>query len=206
MNITNANKWYENQLMVGYEDAYAATHLFLDTIDSGSVFVEIGSDRFVGSTQYYANLAQKYNTVLFSVDITTNARERIEHSHIVWQTEVGSNWAKNIYPTIDKKISVLFLDNQDYIWNADTLEKQNSNTDCQTEHFTQLFYLYSWLTDDCIVVLDDTYRYNGCWVGKGGACVIFLLSMGFKIVWEADLEKNSLRGYNTAGVIMKRNL
>jgi hypothetical protein len=202
--ITNATEWYYNQCLNGYEDPYVVTRSFIDTIDVGSVFVEIGSDRFLGSTEYYANLAQKYNTVLFTVDIDTRARERINHPNIIWQTDIGSEWAKNIYPTIGKKISVLFLDNQDYIWNADTPEKQELNAKCQLEHFNQLYNLFPWLTNNCVIILDDTYQHNGCWVGKCGAAVIFLLSQGFEIVWKSNYDDNFRLGYTTCGVVMKR--
>ncbi|CAB4133459.1 hypothetical protein UFOVP257_203 [uncultured Caudovirales phage] len=203
MNISNSTEWYYNQRLNGYEDPYVVTHLYTDEIESDSVFVEIGSDRFVGSTEYYAKLAEQYGTVLHSVDIVTKAQERIKHQNIIWHTAIGSEWAKNVYPTIGKKISVLFLDNYDYIWDADTKEKQNSNTSCQLEHFTQLYHLYPWLTEDCTIVLDDTFMYNGCWVGKSGASVIFLLSQGFEIVWEADFATSMSCGYTTSGVVMK---
>ena len=203
MSITNSTEWYFNQREKGLEDPYAVTHLYIDKIEQDSVFVEIGSDRFVGSTEYYANLAQEYGTVLHSVDIVPKAQERIKHPNIIWHTAEGSVWAKNTYPYIGKKISMLFLDNYDYIWNADTIEKQQSNTSCQIEHFNQLYYLYPWLSDNCTVVLDDTFMYNGCWIGKSGAGVIFLLSQGFDIVWAADFETSISCGYTTSGVVMK---
>ena len=221
---------------------YQQTHELLShiSIDSGE-FVEIGSDRLEGSTLYFAELAKKHNTKLHSVDITSEPQSRINHQCIRWHISVGSEWAKNVWPTSAKKISLLYLDNFDYNWNTDIpmnkikvwnqehydnikgldwpkftdfnllplwiqqeiLEQHNmscelietdvesiykknnlvmNNNNCQIEHFKQIYYLFPWLADKCIVIFDDTYCYNECWLGKNGPGVIFLQANGFEIV------------------------
>jgi hypothetical protein len=97
---------------------FQETHNFLSQIDPGSVFVEIGSDRLEGSTLYFANLAKEYNTILHTVDITTEPQSRIYHDSIEWYVGVGSEWCKDVWPTVNKKISLLYLDNFDYNWDT----------------------------------------------------------------------------------------
>ena len=222
---------------------YQKTAELLSSIDPTSVFVEIGSDRMEGSTLYFANLAEQYNTVLHTVDITAEPQSRIKHSAICWHVGIGSNWCKNVWPTVGKEISVLYLDNFDYDWNSantsksktslwnknnydnikgpdwpeftkfdllpkwiqeeiseqhnmspeliltdvDSIYEKNNlivnNNNCQLEHFNQIRYLYPWLSDNCLVVFDDTYTYNDCWIGKNGPGVIFLQANGFEIIW-----------------------
>ena len=99
--------------------AYIYAEELLNTINPDSVFVEIGSDFGVaygpegsdGSTLFLANLAEKFNTTLHTVDFKKVESKIIDKSNIVWHTEIGSQWAKNTYPAIGKKISLLYLDN-----------------------------------------------------------------------------------------------
>jgi hypothetical protein len=223
---------------------FQETHNFLSQIDSGSVFVEIGSDRLEGSTLYFANLAKEYNTILHTVDITTEPQSRICHDSIEWHTGVGSEWCKDVWPMVNKKISLLYLDNFDYNWNTssnpqsvmpkiwnkihyDTIKGEDwpakftkfkllpiwiqqeilelhgmsleltntdiediytrnnlilNNNNCQIEHFKQIHYLFPYLSDKCLIVFDDTYLVNECWIGKNGPGVIFLQANGFNIV------------------------
>ena len=221
---------------------FQQTHEVFSQLDPNSVFVEIGSDRFEGSTLYFANLAKKYNTILHSVDITAEPQSRIRHSSIEWHVGIGSEWCKSEWPKIDKKISILYLDNFDYNWHTniqqtaipkiwkktyfnnikgedwpeftefkllpawiqqEILEQHNmslelietgietiyaknnlilNNNNCQIEHFKQLHYLFPYLSDKCLVVFDDTYCANECWIGKNGPGVIFLQANGFSII------------------------
>lgn len=223
---------------------FQETHNFLSQIDPGSVFVEIGSDRLEGSTLYFANLAKEYNTILHTVDITTEPQSRIYHDSIEWYVGVGSEWCKDVWPTVNKKISLLYLDNFDYnwdtgsnpqsvmpeIWNKiqydnikgkdwpeeftkfkllpiwiqqeilelhgmslelintdieDIYTRNNlilNNNNCQIEHFKQIHYLFPYLSDKCLIVFDDTYLVNECWIGKNGPGVIFLQANGFNII------------------------
>ena len=69
---------------------------------------------------------------------------------------------------------------------VESIYKKNNlvmnNNNCQIEHFKQIYYLFPWLADKCIVIFDDTYCYNECWLGKNGPGVIFLQANGFEIV------------------------
>lgn len=177
---------------------------FLPPVDGDEVFVEIGSDRYEGSTVYFAELAQERGTVLHTVDVINNAQQRLHKlGGIEWHLGNGSDWAKTVYPTINKPITCLYLDNFDYIWESspdrrpqyideqikfykDTLNVDMNNQNCQVEHFKQIQALYPYLADHCVVVCDDTYLVNDCWIGKCGAVVIFLLANGFSIVSKTE--------------------
>jgi len=229
---------------------------FVKTVEPGSVFVEIGSDRGDGSTALLANLAQQHNVNLLTVDINDKAtltaeeqlwdrfynnikdeswpnnvtnidqlpdrikneclevfrwnlevqkldqqHDNVDLKNVTWYTGIaGSEWCKNYSTVVDKKISLLLLDNFDYIYDVSNLapheadqiieykEKYNidmNNQNCQIEHFTQAMYLIPYLTDDAIVIFDDTYLYNDCWIGKCGAIVVYLQSLGFEILRKA---------------------
>ena len=234
---------------------YTQTEQYVIDIPQGNIVVEIGSDRGEGSTAYFANLAKKHNSVLHSVDILPTASDSIQLDNVTWHIAKGSEWASK-YMSVDKKISVLYLDNFDYIWNAtrkdsspkslwsrelynnlkggswpeeyveydllpefvkmelhehfnisydammEDMKKTYSdhgmelnNRECQLEHFKQLFYLIEWLADECVVVFDDTFKINDCWIGKNAGGVLLLQTLGFLIVKEDPLQK---------GLILKR--
>jgi hypothetical protein len=170
-------------------------------VDTNTVFVEIGSDRYEGSTEYFAELAQDNNTILHTVDLSNEARNRLDQTinmqNIVWHQATGSDWAKNVFPTFEKKISLLYLDNFDYNWNIsrpnDNIELQKTqyreefgiemtNQNCQLEHFKQMLSLYPYMADYSIIICDDTYTLNDCWIGKCGPIVVYLLANGYQIV------------------------
>jgi hypothetical protein len=158
---------------------------------TNAVIVEIGSDRFEGSTIYYSTLAQKHNTELYSVDVLPEASERLgDVPNTKWCVEKGSVWSKD--GLLGKTISCLYLDNYDYIWEVglptdhiDRLKGLN-NQDCALEHLQQMINLLPYMCPEGIVVCDDTYTFNGCWIGKCGAVVTYLLAHGYEIVENDD--------------------
>lgn len=119
------------------------------------------------------------------------------HPNITWVNDIGSKWTANYGVTHGSPISLLYLDNFDYIWDIDNIDIRSNeqidnydkifstvmnNQNCQVEHLSQLINLYDYFTDDCVVGLDDTYQYNDCWVGKSGPGVVYLLSRGWTII------------------------
>ena len=56
---------------------YQETHNYITNISPGSIFVEIGSDRYEGSTEYFGTLAKQYNTQLYTVDIDNQIQHRL---------------------------------------------------------------------------------------------------------------------------------
>lgn len=119
------------------------------------------------------------------------------HPGIVWHTCIGSEWAKEYNNKINKPISLLYLDNFDYVWSTTNMDdstktlvdiykiKYNTtmnNQNCQLEHFAQASFLINSLDTRAIVAFDDTYLLNDCWVGKCGPAVILFLNNGYKII------------------------
>lgn len=168
-------------------------------LDAGTqgVFVEIGSDRGEGSTQWLDALAADYKTKLITVDISSKARSHWEGKlpNTEFVVQPGSDWADDFY--VDGQgIAVLYLDNFDYIWDINDVRPAikmqmaeyadqgiaMTNQACQTEHLKQLMLLYPCLTTGAVVAFDDTYCYNDCWIGKCGPAVVYLLACGWKVV------------------------
>lgn len=175
------------------------------------VFVEIGSDRYEGSTELLAKLAKQHGTKLISVDISDEAQKRLQHQvdNVEFVIETGSKWAEEFTDSWTD-IAVLYLDNFDYIYDvkdihthaitkrqiADYAERGivMNNVNCQVEHMKQLLALKGSFHPDTVIIFDDTYRLNDCWVGKCGPCVTYLLCCGYEVLeWTTD-----------CGTIMKR--
>jgi hypothetical protein len=188
---------------------YQKIESYISHVPSGSVFVEIGSDRYEGSTAELDRLAGLYQSKLITVDILPEARHRLadQLTNTEFVIDDGKQWAMNYQ---GPSIACLYLDNFDYIWN--TMENTNihihkqiedyaargvqmTNQNCQIEHLTQLIYLYPHLLPDSVVMFDDTYLHNDCWTGKCGPGVVYLQAQGWKI----------LEHTTDTGVILKRS-
>ena len=169
----------------------------IGSVEPDTVWVEIGSDRGEGSTLALAEQAHRLSTHLHSVDIDSRAQDTLSYPALTCYVEPGSRWVKNTWPAIAKKISLLHLDNFDWIWDINNIpdwissqistysEKFNvkmTNENCQKEHFEQLLGLGPWLADKCLVVMDDTFLHNGAWTGKCGPGVVYLQTLGFNVV------------------------
>ena len=61
-----------------------------------------------------------------------------------------------------------------------------NNLDCQVQHLHQMLYLIPYMSDRAVVCVDDTYEYNGVFIGKGGAVVPYLLAIGYTILEKED--------------------
>jgi len=163
------------------------------------VFVEIGSDRGEGSTQYLDRLAAQHSTKLVTVDILSKAKSWLETTCTSTEFVVsdGATWAKEFAQNWTD-VAVLYLDNFDYIWDINNvtpaIEVQMrqyasngtpmTNQACQIAHMSQLLALYNVLAPRAVVALDDTYCYNDCWIGKSGPVVVYLLAQGWQIVYQ----------------------
>jgi hypothetical protein len=175
-----------------YFDYKIITHVNPDT-----VWVEIGSERGEGSTINLLARAQKFNIKLHTVDISGYCNQQLQDPELICHIAIGSEWTKNYAQTVGKKISLIHLDNFDWIWNpydVDTFiqvqieDYKNkfgmlmNNQRCQQEHFAQVLDLLPWFADDCLVAMDDTFLDRGSWSGKCGPAVTYLLLNGFRIV------------------------
>lgn len=178
-------------------------------VNTTGVFVEIGSDRYEGSTEILANLAKQHNTKLITVDVSDFAKHQLEDQfdNIEFVIQTGSEWAEKFAQT-HTDIAVIFLDNFDYIYEINDvnlhIQKQiddyaksgvvMNNVNCQIEHLKQLLALVDLFHQDTVIIFDDTYKINDCWVGKCGPCVVYLLCHGYEV----------LEHTTDCGVIMKK--
>jgi hypothetical protein len=179
---------------------------------SGTMFLEIGSDRYEGSTRFFHDLSHSRKAEFHTVDLKPDAKRRLalECPRARWHFKEGSKWCYEDLPELNKSISLVYLDNFDYIWDTNAPPRDHDlhiydwyeqnytkldNQDCQIEHLRQMIAIYPYLTHDAVVCFDDTYTVNGCWVGKCGPAVVYLLTKGFEIKRAEKFE---------CGVILKR--
>lgn len=173
------------------------------------VIVEIGSDRWEGSSAYFADLAKTHGMKFLSVDIDDDVQKRLsgtlDPTCIEFIQADGTTWSANYR---GPNIKVLYLDNFDWDWDtnqySDMIEQQRrwyadrnvvmNNLNSQIAHITQMTNLLPHMSDQCVICVDDTYEHNGVFIGKGGAVVPYLLGQGFAIVEARDY-----------GVILSRN-
>ena len=185
----------EDQIM---GNLFRQAEQYIKQIQTDDVFVEIGSARGAqGSTHHFAQLAHSHGTVLHSVDIDDRSHifQYIPEGVIGHQAP-GSEWSKYTFPTLNKKIALLYLDNYDYnYWVGDNCQmiqdqlieyqtKYNitlNNTDCTVEHLKQMINLLPYMSSDSVVICDDTFLYNDCWIGKCGPAVVYLLACGWEV-------------------------
>jgi hypothetical protein len=175
-----------------YFDYNIITH-----VDSETVWVEIGSERGEGSTLNLLAQANKFNIVLHTVDVSDYCSKQFNQANLVCHVDTGSKWTKQFGHIVNKKISLLHLDNFDWIWNPhnidDFIQKQiedyqdklgvlMNNQRCQQEHFEQVLNLLPWLADDCLIAMDDTFLDRGIWSGKCGPAVTYLKILGFRVI------------------------
>lgn len=179
----------------------------------GEVIVEIGSDRWEGSSAYFADLANTHDMKFITVDLDPGAELRLrrtikpEHAHLVEFVQAeGTAWTSRYQ---GPAIKILYLDNFDWDWqtnrNQTMIQEQVSwykaqgivmnNVNCQTAHITQMVNLLPHMSDRCLVCIDDTYEYNGVFIGKGGAVLPYLLGQGFEIIAAQDYGVILGRGY-----------
>ena len=187
---------------------YQEIEKFLPAITGSHVMVEIGSDRGEGSTVYLDDLAGRLGTKLYSVDILPKAQHRLQHicANTEFVVASGSQWSQDFHQHWHN-ISVLYLDNFDYIWDINdvrpAIQQQQhlyaemgmtmSNQNCQVEHLAQMINLAPCMHPQGVIVFDDTYCINDCWIGKCGPAVVYMKTRGWQVVWN-----------HNCGVIMRR--
>ena len=182
---------------------------------TGEIFLELGSDRFEGSSQYFADLAFQHRGKFITVDLD---KEAISRAIRVVPTKHKTNaefihceavrWCRENLPTYNTKVKVVYLDNFDWNWStnkhSEMIAKQQiwyreqgidmNNLNSQVSHLAQIQAILPYMSDQSIVCVDDTYEYNGVYIGKGGAVVPYLIANGFEILVSGDY-----------GIILGRN-
>lgn len=176
---------------------------FLREIKIDGDFLEIGSNRGDGSTFIFASIANGLGKQLYSVDIDPDIieRNRIEYENLPFRLPVNfclSSGEAFLEQNQNLRFSVVLLDNFDWQWNPDNPEDfikdqveryrtqfnlEMNNVNSQMVHLSQAIAVEPLLTEQAIIVCDDTYwsPQHGVYVGKCGAAVPYLLQKNFRI-------------------------
>jgi|TARA_R110001592_G_scaffold1919_7_gene11920 hypothetical protein len=170
---------------------------FIDKLDiNDSIILEIGSERGEGSTAWFDAVAKDLNKEFYSVDVTDHASTTLAHlknTNLI-VTSAGSVWTKD---NLNKKISVLYLDNYDWISTMNNIRPVEqelineydsrgvnmSNFDCQREHLEQMINCMPYMDEQSIVICDDTPfdKSSGVYFGKNGPVIPYLVIHGYKV-------------------------
>lgn len=205
---------------------YRNVEQYLDRIDSG-VWVEIGVERGEGSTRWFADQARQHRaTHFYAVDAMQEQVQRctalLEHNGAL-PADVsvvhsrGEGFLTNLQRTIgSNRVSLAYLDNFDWdYWLGgqeesfvagvkaryeNELNIKMNNFNSQLTHLAQAINLHGMLSDNCIVICDDTWYEpdHGVFMGKCSAAIPFLILMAkMKVLHTAGRRQNS-------GVILGR--
>jgi len=181
---------------------------FIKDFEIEGDLLEIGSDRGDGSTYIFATLAKNLDRKLFSVDVDNDV---IDHNReefgklpfslpVEFFNQTGEDFLDE---NKDLKFSIVLLDNFDWDWNphnpeAHIVAQQTryreqfnlvmNNHQSQFTHLRQAIRLTDMLTDEAMIICDDTYwaQEYGTYTGKCGAVIPYLEILGFSVVLNKD--------------------
>lgn len=187
-------------------------HIQIDCDPDTDVVVEIGSENGEGSSQWLYQWAINRNIKFYSIDVEHSERE-IKYPAIPWVvSESGSLWCKNILPSLNKSIKVLYLDNFDYMYNTtdpSVLESYArqvnlyaqrgvvmNNQNSMEEHRLQVEYCLPYMAEQSVIIMDDTY-YNpqlesqpanelSHWYGKCATAMPLMIEAGYSIIRDQE--------------------
>ena len=169
----------------------------IDKIDIVHDILEIGSDRTDGSTPVLAKIARDTNKILYSVDmdpknISINT-EKYKDDPVKFYNLKGEDFLDQ---NKDLKFSIVLLDNFDWNWDPynmpdwmeylissykEDFNLEMNNVNSQQAHLLQCLKLTDMFAEQCMVICDDTWWEDkkGIYLGKCGAAIPYLLSLGF---------------------------
>lgn len=197
---------------------YKNVEKYLDQIDNGS-WVEIGVDRGEGSTKFFADLAAHHGNKFYGVDADSEQIARAASSlskadslpeHISLVAAKGEDflldWSNN---RPQEKISLAYLDNFDWdYWLGkqeesfvpiqkqhyrDTMKVEMLNINSQITHLAQAVRMLPLMSDNSIIVCDDTWFHpsEGMFIGKCSAVIPLLLISGYTLLDHSGYRQNS---------------
>lgn len=169
-------------------------------LDQNRLFVEIGSDRGSGSTQYLANLARITHNDFISVDVDpVFCGPAVQTAHMSGETFVAEK-----LPTMNKNICLVYLDSVDWIKQPMTLRKgqgsvdeynlinqysfrqgmELNNVNSSLSHLKQIAGMLPFMDDQCVVIFEQTWFHAAfdTFLGKGGPAVYLLMAEGFNLL------------------------
>jgi len=162
---------------------------------ANGVMIEIGSDRETGSTSLLANMAKEYGASFITVDPDTGANSRAKGilSKIDPSFTAVNDYGEKFLEKYTGTISVVYLDAFDIVlphWphiqsTIDTYEKRNqkiTNRAAWKMHFEATEHCLDKMCRGGFICLDDTWKTEGMWDGKGRIAVPYLLGNGYGIV------------------------
>ena len=174
--------------------------------DSSKCVVEIGSERGEGSTAYFRAYSLKRGIDFHTVDVTDdalnfftiNANAGGPNDINFHKAESGHAWCRDVLPKLGKQISVLYLDNFDWIdpnnlqyqWLQDQIASYAargvvmSNENSQEEHRLQTLFCLPYMAPQSVILIDDTFQDIGSptgWGGKCGTAIPLMLAAGYAI-------------------------
>jgi hypothetical protein len=194
---------------------YRNIEKFIDTIDNGN-WIEIGVDRGEGSTKFFADLCKNRGIDFYGVDVDADQITRatsnltvdgVLPNHIKLAHAKGEDFLRDLDTTV--KISLAYLDNFDWdYWLGgaeeafvagvkqkyrDLMKIEMTNLSSQQTHLLQSILLMDHMTDNSIIVCDDTWYHphEGIFVGKCSAAIPFLMLHGYRHLHNDGYRQNS---------------
>ena len=174
---------------------------FLPKINITGDFLEIGTECGENSTFIFASLADKLNKTLYTVDLDSNKIDNIRSKITTLPFNLPvefciSSGEEFLEKNPHLKFSIALLDNFDWTWDFKSTDKrtneqrftysnkfnlQLTNLNSQIAHLVQAIKLVPMLTEESIVVCDDTFwlEEHQIYSGKCSSAIPFLISQGF---------------------------
>ena len=200
---------------------YEKAQDYINQIDRGA-WVELGVDRGEGSTQFFSNLAKDNATRFYAVDADPKQIQKIQNTLTVNgqlpdYIRVVHARGEDFLETLsnnnvdNERISLIYLDNFDWDYHLNEqgespgihmdhkknyqslFDVEMTNINSQIAHMAQAIQLLKLLSDNAIVICDDTWYMptEGIYSGKCSAAIPFLLMSGFKELNRTGYRNNS---------------
>lgn len=163
--------------------------------------VEIGSERGEGSTTFFTNFAKKHNLSFYTVDFDPQQYKHAaqicasaDSPEIQAFNMTGEAFLKDVFPSFNKQIFFLYLDNFDFIYDhlVGLVDNQitayrnlgvtMNNKNSKLAHLQQTELAEPYMTANGVILCDDTFRRGDEWDGKCATAVPFLLYKGWRII------------------------
>lgn len=171
---------------------------------SNACIVEIGSERGEGSTSYFVEFAKTHGISFYTVDFDPvqyeNAKRICEAATVPDSIEIkafcmkGEDFLTDVFPSINKQIMFLYLDNFDFIYDHlvglvdnqiaayKNLGVTMNNKNSKLVHLKQTQLAEPFFHPHGAVLCDDTFKRKDEWDGKCALAVPYLLSKSWHIV------------------------
>jgi hypothetical protein len=203
---------------------YKKVEDYIDRIDFGC-WIEVGVDRGEGSTKFLSDLAGSRGVDFHGVDMDPDQIARATENlsvdgklptHVTLACDRGENYIQQLSSNDPElQASLVYLDNFDWdYWLGGQEEpfvagvKQNyrdkmgiemTNVQSQVTHLLQSIYLMPMMSDNSIIVCDDTWYHpnEGVFIGKCSAVIPYLFLNGYSLLHNQGYRQNS-------GVILGR--